>query len=112
MRPRGPWSPALGDLVSIRTASGGRRNGVVVSAEAYSARTGFAVVCPIVEEARGYPFEVALPGDLRVGGVVLADRATSLNARSWGVRPVCSLPDEAVTAVCDKLATVIDLRRG
>jgi mRNA interferase MazF len=108
------WSPALGDVVSVRvrTAGGERRHGMVVASGAYSARTGFTVVCPIAQEATGYPFEVALPGEWRVRGVILADRVMSLDTRSWGVRLVCSLPDEVVTAVCEKLATVIDLRRG
>jgi mRNA interferase MazF len=106
------WTPALGDLISVRTSGGERRHGVVVASGAYSARTGFTVVCPIAQEAKGYPFEVALPGDARVRGVILADRVTSLDTRSWAVGLVCSLPDAVVTAVCERLATVIDLRRG
>jgi mRNA interferase MazF len=112
MRSWKPWAPARGDLVSVRTAGGERRYGMVVAAGAYSARTGFTVVCPIAQEAKGYPFEVALPGDSRVRGVVLADRVTSLDTRSRGVGLVCSLPDEVVTAVCEKLATVIEFRPG
>jgi mRNA interferase MazF len=30
-------------------------------------------VCPVTSRVRGYPFEVALPQGLDVGGVVLAD---------------------------------------
>jgi mRNA interferase MazF len=98
-------------VVSVRTPSGAARCGVVVSAGAYSARTGLAVVCPIIDKGRGYPFGVELPDGLRTAGVVLADRVISLDTRSWRVGLVCSLPDDVVTAVCDRLAAVVDLRR-
>ena len=42
-----------------------------------------ALVCPITSRAKGYPFEVALPADLPLSGVVLADHLKSLD---WSAR--------------------------
>ena len=39
----------------------GRRPAVVLSPRAYNAKVGLAVVCPVTNQVKGYPFEVTLP---------------------------------------------------
>ena len=79
--------PDRGDLVWIDFTpqagheQAGRRPGLVLSPRAYHNRTPFVVVCPITSKVKGYPFEVALPPGLPVGGVVLADQVKSLDRR-------------------------------
>ncbi len=120
-----PWTPACGDIVWVQTAAseqelraaedgdaGGdaaprRRPALVLSPAAYSARVGLALVCPIVSEAKGYPFEVPLPPGLAVGGVVVADRVTSLDWRQGGVRLAGAVPGEVVTAVRERLLPLL-----
>jgi mRNA interferase MazF len=105
----GTWTPGCGDVVSVLTAGSWRRPALVLSPAAYSARTQRAVVCPIAEVATGYPFEVEVPRGLRlpVQGVILADRVTSLGLRESGMRLICSLPDEVVTAMRERLGTLV-----
>ena len=55
------WTPGRGDIVSIATASTGRRPALVLSPAAYSARTGLVTVCSIEQEARVRPFGVQMP---------------------------------------------------
>lgn len=110
-----PWTPGTGDLVWVRMAvppvSGGgctwRRPAVVLSPAAFSARTRLALVCPVVDEAKGYPFEVALPRGLPVSGVILADRVTSLDLGRCPVRLLATVPDDVVTAVRQRLLPLV-----
>jgi len=49
----------------------------------YNARSGLALVCPITNQAKGYPFEVAAPAGSGANGVILADRLKSID---WKAR--------------------------
>jgi mRNA interferase MazF len=72
--------------VTIDPADGGepvRRPALVVSPALYNARSGLALMCAVGREAKGYPFEVALPDGLPVEGVVLADH---LRSADWNAR--------------------------
>ena len=101
------WTPGCGDLVLVRGAGSGRRPAVVLSPAAYSARTGLAVVCPVVDEGRGYPFAVDVPPGLCVGGAILADRITSLDLRRTPVRFVGPFPEDVVTAVRERVMGLV-----
>ena len=59
----------------------GRRPALVLSPKSYNAKVGLMLCCPITSRAKGYPFEVALPADLGIAGVVLADQVKSLDWR-------------------------------
>jgi len=60
----------------------GRRPGVVLSPAAYNRKVGLALICPITTQAKGYPFEVEIPGDRAIAGVVLADQVKSIDWRA------------------------------
>jgi len=66
-----------------------------------------ALVCPITNQAKGYPFEVAVPGGLEVSGVILADHLKNVD---WGARKVsriASCPTETIGEVLAKLAPLL-----
>ena len=80
-----------------------RRPALVLSPSAYNRRASLALVCPITNQAKGYPFEVALPQNSPVLGVVLADH---LKSADWVARPAQSAskaPAEVVADVTAKL---------
>jgi len=84
-------TPKRGDVVwlSFNPQAGheqaGRRPAVVLSPEAYNARTGLALFCPVTSQVKGYPFEVAIPDNERVSGVILADQEPGLASAPGGV---------------------------
>src|SRR5512137_1940738 len=90
--------PDRGDIVLLAFEPGergrrsGRRPAVVVTPQAYNARTGLALVCPVVSDVNGYPFEVRLAAGLAVKGAVLADQALSLDWRDRRAERIGSLP--------------------
>jgi mRNA interferase MazF len=85
----------------------GRRPAVVLAPQQYNARVGLALFCPITSRAKGYPFEVAIPAGLPVGGVVLSDQVKSLDWRARRADFICALPRETVTEILEKLAVLL-----
>lgn len=110
-----PWAPQRGDVIwiSFNPQAGheqaGRRSAVVLSPQRYNDKVGLAVLCPITNVLKGYPFEVSLPADLPVDGVVLADQVKSLDWRIRQAEFACRLPEEVVLEVLQKLNTLVGL---
>jgi mRNA interferase MazF len=101
-------APERGDLVWIsvdpnQEGETVRRPALVVSPVRYNERSGLALMCAIAAHAKGYPFEVVLPGGLPISGVVLADH---LRSADWKVREaeiVARAPAAVVSEVLAKL---------
>ena len=102
------YIPARGDLVwLIFDPQAGRRPAVVLSPQSYNRRVGLAIFCPITSQRKGYPFEVVLPDEFPIHGVVLSDRVKSLD---WRVRQAAfavHLPDEVLEEILQKVATLL-----
>jgi len=109
----GAYVPARGDAIWINLhpqaghEQAGRRPAVVLSPSVYNGRVGLALLCPITNQRKGYPFEVRIPPRLRVTGVVLADQIKSLDWRVRQAEFICALPGETVAEVLAKLATLL-----
>ena len=84
-----------------------RRAVVVLSPQAYNAKVGLAVCCPIVSRVTGYPFEVTVPAGLSVAGAILADQTTSLDWRARRAEKAATLPPAVVDEVIDKLRALL-----
>ena len=73
------YTPERGDVVWISFTpqagheQAGRRPAVVLSPQVYNQKVGLAIFCPITNQIKGYPFEVALPSEVSVTGVILSD---------------------------------------
>ena len=108
-----PWNPERGDIVWITmdTTVGHeqscRRPALVLSPGAYNRKVGLAILCPITNKVKGYPFEVLIPDGLPVEGVVLSDQAKNLDWRSRGAEFACRLPAESTMAVLHRLGRLI-----
>jgi mRNA interferase MazF len=85
----------------------GRRPAVVLSPARYNGRTRLALLCPITSQAKGYPFEVRLPADLPVQGVVLADAVKSLDWLARGAEVIGKLPSGVIDEVVAKLNALL-----
>jgi mRNA interferase MazF len=110
--------PRRGDAVWVSLQpqagheQGGRRPALVVSPEAYNRRVGLALLCPITSQAKGYPFEVAIPAGAPVSGVVLSDQVKSLDWRARRAELVSALPDAVVAEVIGKLSALLAPQEG
>jgi mRNA interferase MazF len=85
----------------------GRRPAVVISPQNYNGKVGLAILCPITNQIKGYPFEVLIPDGLPVEGAILSDQIKSLDWHSRNAELICALPTEIISEVLQKLATLI-----
>lgn len=105
--------PDRGDVVwiSFNPQAGheqaGRRPALVLSPAAYNGRVGLALLCPITNQIKGYPFEVRIPDGLPVSGTVLADEVKSLDWRARDADLMCRLSRDTVGEVLGKLRTLL-----
>ncbi|MGB8699912.1 MAG: endoribonuclease MazF [Thermosynechococcaceae cyanobacterium] len=63
----------------------GHRPAFVISPRSYNAKSSLALFMPITKQQKGYPFEVPLPLELQIQGVILADQIKCLD---WKVRDI------------------------
>jgi mRNA interferase MazF len=107
------YIPDRGDAVWITLnpqaghEQAGRRPAIILSPAAYNSKVGLAILCPITNQQKGYPFEVPIPAGLKVSGVILSDQVKSLD---WWVRQaelIVTLPEQTVAEVLSKLTTLL-----
>jgi mRNA interferase MazF len=67
------------------------------------------IACPITSHVKGYPFEVPLPHDAKVTGVVLADHVENLDWSARRVEFAGTAPIEVVADVREKLRVLLGL---
>ncbi len=107
------YVPGCGDVVwiTLNPQAGheqtGRRPAVVLSPGSYNGKTGLAILCPVTSQIKGYPFEVILPEGLPVAGAILSDQVKSLDWRARKAELICTLPDETISEVLQKLGTLL-----
>lgn len=79
------YIPRQGDIIAITfdPQSGheqkGRRPALVVSKDLFNRGTGVAMVCPITNTDRGFPFHVALPPNSKLSGFVMVEQIKSVD---------------------------------
>ena len=107
------YVPRRGDVVWITLnpqaghEQAGRRPALVLSPANYNDKVGLAILCPLTNQIKGYPFEVLVPSGLSITGAILADQVKSLDWRARSVELICSLPSRTVTEVLQKLGTLL-----
>ena len=109
------YTPQQGDIIWITLSpqagheQAGRRPAVVLSPGAYNEKTGLAIMCPVTSQVKQYPFEVTIPEDLLVNGVVLSDQVKNLDWRARKSEFACKLPDETIEEVLLKLGLLLGI---
>ena len=112
------YVPGRGDLIWLQFnpraghEQAGHRPALVISPVAYNRRVGLALCCPVTSQAKGYPFEVALPSGLEVEGVILSDQLRSLDWRARKARRISRVPKEVLDEAVGKLLALVDPEEG
>ena len=107
------YVPQCGDAVWITLnpkaghEQAGRRPAVVLSPQNYNDKTGLAILCPITNQIKGYPFEVLVPTGFPVVGAILSDQVKSLDWRARNAELICALPTDTISEVLQKLDTLL-----
>jgi mRNA interferase MazF len=104
------YIPEAGDFVWLTfdpqagCEQAGRRPALVLTPRTYNAKSGLALACPITNQAKGYPFEVAVPG---ATGVILADHVRSVDWKARRAEKLGHCPTEVIDEVRARLAPLL-----
>jgi mRNA interferase MazF len=72
-------------------------------------KIGLALVVPITNQVKGYPFEVPLPAGLVTRGVALSDAIKSVDWRARKARFIETVPPGPLKAAQDQLRLLLGL---
>jgi mRNA interferase MazF len=109
-----PYCPERFDIVRISfdpqmgREQAERRPAFVLSPGKYNRVARLCVLCPITNKAKGYPFEVAVPGGKRTTGVVLSDQIKSFDWSARNAEFVESRP-ELASEVLGKIRAILGI---
>lgn len=107
------YAPRCGDAIwvtldpQIGHEQAGRRPAIVISASDYNRKVGLAVICPITNRKKGYPFEVEIPPGHKVAGVILADQMKSIDWQQRKAEFLCKLPQSVFDEVIVRIETLL-----
>lgn len=110
---RQKYVPSKGDIVWLQFSPhagnepAGHRPALCISPIEYNKKVGLALFCPITSIQKGYPFEVLIPLELPINGVILADHVKNLDWKTRNVNFICSLPTPSLETVLAKLKTLL-----
>lgn len=107
------YIPERGDLVWLQfdpqagREQSGKRPAFVISPASYNGKVELSLFCPVTSRIKGYPFEVVIPQNLPIEGVILSDQIKSLDWKSRRAKFICRVPDETLAEVISRIDLLI-----
>ena len=107
------YIPRQGDIITITfdPQSGheqkGRRPAFVVSKDLFNRSTGMAIVCPVTNTERCFPFHVPIPQDSKLTGFIMVEQVKSVDFRSRRAKRIEHGNDELLSDVLSILDACI-----
>ena len=111
------YVPERGDAIWITLnpqaghEQAGRRPALVLSPSTYNRKVGLAILCPITNQIKGYPFEVRIPEGSKVTGAILSDQVKNLDWKARQAEFICRLPVAVTDEALRKLNTLLRIIR-
>ena len=107
------YIPSRGDIVYLdfNPTKGheqrGHRPAFVISPLGYNQRSSLGLFMPITKQQKGYPFEVFLPPELKIQGVILSDHLKCLDWKARGIQFVEVVPNNVIEEVQAKIEPLL-----
>ncbi len=107
------YVPRPGDIIAITfdPQSGheqkGRRPALVISKDLFNRSTGLAIVCPITNTERGFPFHVPVSKSSNVTGFIMVEQVKSVDFRARRAKRIERVSDELLSNVLSILDACI-----
>ena len=104
------YVPQKGDFVTVTfdPQSGheprGRRPALVVSNSLFNRHTGLAIVCPLTNTERNFPFHVAIVNDPSVTGFVMVEQVKSIDFHARKAKRIGKASD----SVLEEVLSILD----
>ena len=86
----------------------GRRPALVVSNETFNRFSNLAVVSPITNTDKSFPFHVKLDERTKTTGVILSDQARTLDIKARNYEFIENVPDDILSEVIDIISGFIE----
>jgi mRNA interferase MazF len=108
------YVPDRGDIVKLSFSpqlgheQSGYRPALILSSASYNRRSSLALMCPITNQSKGYPFEVPLGEDMETTGIVLSDQIKSFDWRARQAKFIEKAPSDLVEEVLAKVAALLN----
>ncbi|WP_088243453.1 type II toxin-antitoxin system PemK/MazF family toxin [Calothrix rhizosoleniae] len=105
--------PERGDIIRLqlnpRTGreQAGYRPAIVISPLAYNNISQLVLLCPITSKKKGWPFEVELPAQMQIQGVILVDQVRAVDCSARGASFVENAPVELIDEVLSRLECLL-----
>jgi mRNA interferase MazF len=110
------YVPDAGDVVWLDfnpqagREQAGRRPALVLSPLLYNDKAGLAIACPITSKPKGYPFEVALPTNFKIAGVILSDHLKSIDWKERRAEYAATVSTQIMDAVRERVSALLGFR--
>ena len=104
------YIPYKGDYIAVTfdPQSGheqkGRRPALVVSNNLFNKHTGLAIVCPITNTRRDFPFHVAIADNAALAGFIMVEQVKSIDFHARQARRIARASD----AIMDEVLSLLD----
>lgn len=104
------YVPRRGDFIAVAfdPQSGheqkGRRPALVISHYLFNKHTGLAIVCPVTNTDRGFPFHVRISGPGKVTGFVMTEQIKSIDFGARSAKRIAKAPP----AVLEEVLSILD----
>ena len=109
----GVYIPRQEDIIAITfdPQSGheqkGRGPAFVVCKDLFNRSTGLAIVCPVTNTERDYPFHIPIPADSKLTGFIMVEQVKSVDFRSRRAKRIERGNDELLSEVLSILDACI-----
>lgn len=103
------YVPKQGDIIAITfdPQSGHERPAFVVSKDLFNRSTGLAIVCPITNTDRGFPFHIPISKDSKLTGFIMVEQVKSVDFRSRRAKRIEQSNDKLLSEVLSILDACI-----
>jgi mRNA interferase MazF len=89
----------------------GRRPALVVSNETFNSFSNLAIVCPITNTNKDYPFHVKLDERTKTKGVILSDQARTLDIKARNYEIIEKVHGDILLEVIDIINGFIEVEK-
>jgi mRNA interferase MazF len=87
----------------------GRRPALVISNDTFNHFSNLAIVCPITNTDKDYPFHIKLDERTKTTGVILCDQARALDINAREYEFIETIPYDIVSEVIDIMYGFIEM---